>query len=107
MEAFLRNGPLLVDLKDNLTIPESLLEYPQQLGCEMAAYVPILQEGRLRGLILIGARANQTLNDDLVNAFVRTIRLTVTSLVPSGSATEPVNERRAAETRALNTLLAA
>jgi GAF domain-containing protein len=107
MEAFLGNGPILVDLKGDLTIPEALLAYPQQLGCETAAYVPILQEGRLRGLILIGARANQTLDDDVVNAFVRTIRLTSTSLVHSGSVTEPINERRAAETRALNTLLAA
>src|SRR6185503_6854921 len=60
MEAFLKNGPFVVNLKDDLTIPESLLEYPKQLGCETAAYVPILQEGRLRGLILLGARADQT-----------------------------------------------
>lgn len=107
MEAFLKNGPLVVHLKDDLTIPESLLEYPQQLGCETAAYVPILQEGRLRGLILIGARASQTLDEDVVDAFVRTIRLTALSLVRTGSPTEPLNDRRALETRALNTLLAA
>src|SRR5215467_4434787 len=59
MEVFLKNGPLLVDLLDDLTIPETLMMYPKQLGCEMAAYVPILQDGRLRGLILIGARASQ------------------------------------------------
>jgi len=107
MEAFLRNGPLLVDLKDDLTIPESLLEVPQQLGCETAAYVPILQEGRLRGLILIGARSDQTIDEDVVDAFRRTIRLTTTSLLQTGSITEPLNERRRAETQALNTLLAA
>ena len=107
MEAFLKNGPLVVNLKDDLTIPESLLEYPKQLGCETAAYVPILQEGRLRGLILIGARADQTLNEDVVDAFTRTIRLTATSLMRTGSPTEPLNDRRALETRALNTLMAA
>jgi GAF domain-containing protein len=107
MEAFLRNGPLKVDLKDDLTIPESLLAYPQQLGCETAAYVPILQEGRLRGLILIGARAPQTIDDDVVDAFTRTIRLTTNSLVHTGSPTEPLNNRRAVELTALNTLLAA
>ena len=107
MEAFLKNGPLVVNLKDDLTIPESLLQYPQRLGFETAAYVPILQEGRLRGLILIGARANQTLDEDVVDAFVRTIRLTATSLVRTGSSTEPLNDRRTLETRALNTLLAA
>jgi GAF domain-containing protein len=107
MEAFLKNGPLVIQLKDDLTIPESLLEYPRQLGCETAAYVPILQEGRLRGLILIGARADQTLDEDVVDAFVRTIRLTATSLVRTGSPTEPLNDRRALEARALNTLLEA
>jgi GAF domain-containing protein len=107
VEAFLRNGPLLVDLKDDLTIPESLLEYPEQLGCETAAYVPILQEGRLRGLILIGARSNQTIDEDVVDAFRRTIRLTTTSILHTGSITEPLSERRRAETQALNLLLAA
>src|SRR4026209_1133145 len=51
LEAFLKNGPLRLDLKHDLTIPESLLEYPRQLACYTAAYVPILQEGRLRGLV--------------------------------------------------------
>jgi len=95
MEAFLKNGPFVVNLKDDLTIPESLLEYPKQLGCETAAYVPILQEGRLRGLILIGARADQTLNEDVVDAFTRTIRLTATSLMRTGSPTEPLNVKDA------------
>ena len=107
VQAFLKTGPLLVDVRDDLTIPESLLAYPRQLGCETAAYVPILQEGRLRGLILIGARADQNLDEDVVDAFARTIRLTTTSLVHDGSPTEPLNERRALETTALNTLLAA
>ena len=69
MEAFLKNGRLLVDFRDDLTIPESLLSYPKQLGCEAAAYVPILQDGRLRGLVLIGARSGQTLNDDVVACY--------------------------------------
>ena len=44
IEAFLKNGTLLVDFRDDLTIPESLYTYPRQLGCEAAAYVPIHQE---------------------------------------------------------------
>src|SRR5215510_11502589 len=107
MEAFLKNGPLRLDLKDDLTIPESLLEYPRQLGCETAAYVPVLQEGRLRGLVLIGARGDQIIDDDVVDAFARTIRLTTTSLVPSAIPTEPSDERRVLESQALNALLTA
>jgi GAF domain-containing protein len=106
MEAFLKGGSLLVDLQDDLTIPESLLAYPQQLGCETAAYVPILQEGRLRGLVLIGARAGQVLTEDVMDAFARTIRLTMTSITPVSVPTEPVDDRHTRETRALNALVA-
>ncbi len=106
MEAFLKTGPLLVDLADDLTVPENLLAYPKQLGCETAAYVPIMQEGRLRGLVLIGARAGQTLDDDVINAFARAIRLTSNSLVQTALPAEPINDRRALEAGALQTLLA-
>jgi len=107
LEAFLKNGPLRLDLKDDLTIPESLLEYPRQLACETAAYVPILQEGRLRGLVLIGARGDQVIDEDVLDAFTRTIRLTTTSLVPAALPAELADGRRALETQALNALLAA
>lgn len=107
LEAFLKSGPLIVNLRNDRTIPESLLAYPRQLGCETAAYVPILQEGRLRGLVLIGARSDQTIDEDVVDAFARTIRLTINSLEPTGSPTEPLNDRRSLEIRALNTLLTA
>lgn len=107
MEAFLKSGTLLVDFRDDLTIPESLLAYPKQLGCEAAAYVPILQEGRLRGLVLIGARQGQTLNEDVLDAFSRTIRLVTTSLMPTNSPTEPLStNRHALEAKAINSLMA-
>lgn len=104
MEAFLKDGPLTVHLKGETTIPPPLHEYPKQLGCEAAAYVPILQEGQLRGVVLIGARDEQNLDDDAVEAFNRTIRLTINSIVPKTSPTEPTSDRRAAELSALNTL---
>jgi GAF domain-containing protein len=105
MEVFLKNGSLRVDLANDLTIPEALLVYPKQLGCESAAYIPILQDNKLRGMVLIGARAGQVLDDDVVDAFVRTIRLTTTSIVKYGPATEPTNNQRVLESRALNVLL--
>ena len=104
MEAFLKDGPVTINLKGQSTIPPPLLAYPKQLGCEAAAYVPILQEGQLRGVVLIGAREGQTLDEDVVNAFSRTIRLTANSVVAKTSPTEPVNNRSAIEVRALNAL---
>jgi len=104
MEAFLKDGPVTINLKGQSTIPPPLLAYPKQLGCEAAAYVPILQEGQLRGVVLIGAREGQTLDEDVVNAFSRTIRLTANSIVAKTSSTEPVDNRSAIEVRALNAL---
>ena len=104
METYLKDGPVTVHLKGQTTIPPPLLSYPKQLGCETAAYVPILQEGQLRGVVLIGARENQLINEDLVNAFIRTIRLTASSVTPKASPTEPFSDRRANEVKALNAL---
>ncbi|NTW13247.1 MAG: GAF domain-containing protein, partial [Anaerolineales bacterium] len=104
MEGFLKDGPITVNLKGQSTIPPPLLAYPRQLGCETAAYVPILQEGQLRGIVLIGAREGQKIDDDVISAFSRTIRLTANSITLKASPTEPLNDRRTVEIKALNVL---
>ena len=104
MESLL-DGSVLVDLQDETSIPPPLLAYPKQLGCITAAYVPILQEGQLRGIILIGAREGQIINEDLIDAFNHTVRLTTNSITPKISKIEPVNDRRTSELKALNSLI--
>jgi GAF domain-containing protein len=104
IEGYLKDGPALLDIRSATSMPPPLSAYPRQLGCETAAYVPILQEGQLRGLVLIGARSGQVLNEDVVAAFARTIRVTISSLKANDSPTEPVNERRVLELNAINTL---
>lgn len=106
MEGYLKDGPVTINLKGQSTIPPPLLAYPKQLGCEKAAYVPILQDGQLRGIVFIGARDGQPLDDEVVTAFNRTIRLTINSITAKTSPAEPLNDRRAAEIRALNALAA-
>src|SRR6185503_20505787 len=59
-------GPVQVDLREASSLPPPLVAYPRQLGCKTAAYVPILQKGQLRGLVLIGARDGQQLTDDVI-----------------------------------------
>jgi len=107
MEALLKNGPLVVHPDNDPALPHTLLAYPKQLGCETAAYLPIWQDGRLRGLILIGTHADQPLSEDVIDAFSRTIRLTSNSLIRLSSPTEHLNERQAREAGALQALLAA
>jgi GAF domain-containing protein len=81
-----------------------LVAYTRQLGCVSAAYVPILDEGKLRGLVLIGARTGQELNEDVVNAFARTIRTTTTSIKRSAETGESVDQQRSSELDALGLL---
>jgi len=104
MEIFFRDGPVQVKLTDASSLPPPLVAYTRQLGCDTAAYVPILQKGRLRGFVLIGGHPGQDLNEDVVNAFARTIRLTTNSLELPTSPTEPRNDRRALERKAVDAL---
>src|SRR5512144_1824966 len=59
MESFLNDGAVQTNLQDASALPPPLALYTRQLGCESAAYVPILQKGQLRGFVLIGARGGQ------------------------------------------------
>ncbi len=104
MEDHLKDGPIQLNLQNASSLPPPLTAYPRQLGCETAAYVPILEQGQLRGLVLIGARAGQELTEDIVNAFAQTIRITANSLKQDGSFTEPLSERRTMELGAINAL---
>jgi GAF domain-containing protein len=104
VDSHLRDGPLRVNLRDASSLPPPLLAYPAQLGCETAAYVPILQDGQLRGLILIGAHEGQALDEEVIEAFERAVRLTASSLVRQMSPTKPLDGRSALEIKALNAL---
>ena len=104
MEGFLEDGTVQVDLRNASSLPPPLSAYTRQLGCETAAYVPILQRGQLRGLVLIGARAGQELGEEVIDAFSRTIRLAENALETSASPTEPLNDRRASERKAIDAL---
>jgi len=104
VEEYLKSGPVLLDLLDQPPLPPPLAAFPRELGCEAAAYVPILHEGQLRGLVLIGASAEMELTEEVVNAFARTVRLTTHAFQPNTSTVEPLNERRTRELNAINTL---
>ena len=104
VERLFQSGPIQVDLEVASSLPPPLTAYPRQLGCKAAAYVPILQKGQLRGLVLVGIQEPQDLTEEMINAFVRTIWLAHTTTESAASATEPINERRAAEARAINAL---
>src|ERR1051325_8730033 len=104
IESVLHSGPVRMDLREASSLPPPLTSYPRQLGCKTAAYVPILQKGQLRGLVLIGERDGQQISGEVVDAFVRTIALTANALDVPDETTVAVNERQAAGVTALNPL---
>ena len=105
IEGALGSGPVQVDLRETSSLPPPLSAFPRQLGCKTAAYVPILQKGQLRGLVLIGGREGQPVTKEVMDAFTYAIRLTVHALEDGQSSAEDMlTERQAAEIKALNTL---
>ncbi len=104
MESFLNDGAMQINLQDASSLPPPLATYTRQLGCEAAAYVPILQKGKLRGFVLIGARAGQEIDEEVVNAFARTIRLTTNARELSAPPAEPLGDRRSLERKAIDAL---
>jgi GAF domain-containing protein len=106
MESFLNEGAVQINLQDTSSLPPPLAVYTRQLGCEAAAYVPILHKGQLRGFMLIGARNGQEIDEEIINAFARTIRLTTNALELSAASTELLDDRRALERKAIDALAA-
>lgn len=104
VQSFLDEGPVQMHLRDASSIPPPLAAYTRQLGCDTAAYVPIFQKGQLRGFVLIGARPGQEIREEVIEAFSRTIRLTANSLEFPESPTEPLDDRRAMERKAIDAL---
>ncbi|MGE5375921.1 MAG: GAF domain-containing protein [Bacteroidota bacterium] len=104
LEECLKEGPVILDSQDQPPLPPPLAAFPRELGCDAAAYVPILHEGRLRGLLFIGFPEGREITEEIVTAFARTIRLTTHALHPNVSPTEPLTERRTRELTAINTL---
>ena len=103
-EDCLKDGPVHLDLRGKPALPSSLVAFARHLGCEAAAYVPILQDGQLRGVVFIGTRSAGELTDEVVDSFARTIRLTAQALQSDRSVSEPLDERRARELNAINML---
>ena len=103
----LLDGPRTVDVKDDSNTPAPLLSYPKQLGCKTAAYIPILQDGDLRGLIMVGAREGQTITEDVIDAFKRTVKLTANiHLTRTASREAATEDRKSSEIKALSAIAA-
>ena len=110
IEGHITRGFVRVDAASGRSLPESLtqfnmLHYIRQFECESAAFIPVMQGADMRGLVMIGARAGQTISDELIDSFQRTIQLTTKVVANSTAPSQPVErERRSLESRALSIL---
>lgn len=105
VEPFLQTGAVRIGTEGNDTLPVFLMNFPRQFGCVSAAYIPIHHEEQLRAMFMIGAREGQPLDDDIIDSYQRTIRLTVNAISKSSSPLQPVDDsRRLEEARALSIL---
>lgn len=104
MQQHLKGGPVTIELRNEESIHPTLLSYPKRLGCISAAYIPIIQGENLRGVVLIGARNGQVLDEDVINAFKGTARLATNSIPSNTSNTEPSDDRHISELKVLNSL---
>ncbi len=105
VETHLKDGILRVDESTTSTLPTSLIMYPRQFECETAVFLPVHHNGSLQGLLMIGARRGQTIHNEMIDSFQRTIRFAVNVTAKAAAPAEPsVNDRRARESRALSLL---
>lgn len=105
VEASLQGGIVRVGIGGMDAVPAMLTNFPQQFGCVSAAFIPVYHAGQLRGLLMLGAREGQALDDDLIESYHRTIRLTAKAIGEMASPTQSADEnRRAGEARALSVL---
>lgn len=104
VEAHLKEGVLRVDQSKPSTLPTSLVMFPRQMGCDTAAFIPVHWNGRLTGALMLGARDGQTLSNELIDAFQRTIRFTVSMAEKTIQPAPAETERRVREARALSYL---
>jgi GAF domain-containing protein len=103
VESHFKDGALKVDETSPSTLPTSLIMFPRQFGCETAAFIPVQQNGSLRGLLMLGARSGQKIVGEIIEAFQRTIRFTVTVMEKAPPPQD--DDRRARESRALSLLV--
>jgi GAF domain-containing protein len=108
VESYLKGSKLKVGVDRVETLPALLMNFPRQFGCISSVYIPVHHQGKLRALLMIGAREGQSLDDDLIDAFEHTIRLTANAIANEDSPSRPLDDsRRAEQAGALNILASA
>jgi GAF domain-containing protein len=83
---FITNEYQLVDLENTSTqsnhntIPQTLLAIPRRYGCQVAAFIPVIADGNLEAIFILGSRSRKFLTDTAIQPYASLSELTSTAL---------------------------
>jgi GAF domain-containing protein len=77
---FKPNEYQIIDLEKTDTLPEPLLAIPRKYGCKVAAFLPIVADGNLEAVFILGARHRKSLTDKSVQPYANLSEQTATAL---------------------------
>ncbi|RIK28858.1 MAG: hypothetical protein DCC56_15020 [Anaerolineae bacterium] len=105
IEPHLKDGVVRVEEGASSSLPAALVAFPRQFGCVSAAFLPVVHDLEIRGVVMIGALPGQVIGEDVIVSFLRAIQLTAKVTGKTESPPQQVNnERRTLEARALSVL---
>jgi len=70
----------LVDLEKTTILPEALLAIPYKYGCKTAAFFPVLADGNLEAVFILGARLKKSLTETSIQPYASLSEQTNTAL---------------------------
>lgn len=80
MNYFKTNEYQLVDLEKLDLLPHALLAIPRHYGCKAAAIIPVVADGRLEALFILGSRQKNILTEESIQPYASLSAQTTTAL---------------------------
>ncbi|MEW5827556.1 MAG: GAF domain-containing protein, partial [Chloroflexota bacterium] len=85
-------GPIITELGRKSTAPETLIRLPRQMGCKIAAFIPLSNGEKLYGLLTLGSTNPQRLSPVAIQPYLN-LADTITSGLEKAIAEENVQRR--------------
>jgi GAF domain-containing protein len=99
---FKANEYQLIDLDKTTPLPEPLLAIPRRYDCKTAAFVPIIADGNLEAVFILGARQKKYLTEPDIQPYA-SLGVQTTTAIEKVYALQKV-EKRLTALQALNTI---
>jgi GAF domain-containing protein len=77
---FKANEYQLVDLEKSVSLPDQLLAIPRHYGCQTAAFIPIIADGKMEAIFILGTRQKGSLTESSLQPYASLGGQTATAL---------------------------